>query len=89
MKITVNMAGTFAGRHLNEGLELDIKENTNLEKFLQVLNDHYKTKEFTKKSLKSEKFVMIHNGIRIEPRDLKTKIEDEDTISILEPIMGG
>ena len=40
MKITVNMAGTFAGRHLNEVLELDIKENTNLEKFLQVLNDH-------------------------------------------------
>jgi len=89
LNITINMAGTFFGQFLNEGLELSVPDDCTLEKLLEILNEKYKTKVFNKKGLKNNVFVMIHNGSRVEPEELQTKLEERDVISILQPIMGG
>lgn len=89
MKITINMAGTFFGQFLNEGLEPSVPNGCTMEKLMEILNEHYKTSVFNKKGLKNNLFVMIHNGSRVEPEDLKTEVEEGDVISILQPIMGG
>ena len=89
MKITINLAGTFFGKFLNEGLEPSISERSTLENLLEFLNTHYNTTVFSKKNLKNNMFVMICNGTRVEPEELKNPIEDGDQISILQPIMGG
>jgi sulfur carrier protein ThiS len=90
MQITVNLAGAFGGRVFNESQTLEFPAPPTILDVFSGLNSRNGTDYFSKRPVDRGLMVVMHNGVRVPTNHFKRlRLEPGDTITLLQPVMGG
>jgi hypothetical protein len=88
--ITVNLAGNFGGKILNEENIFNFTSIVKIQDILNELNAHHKSTFFSFKSIKKNYFIIMIEGQRKEVKELKKlSFMSSETITLLQPVIGG
>lgn len=90
MKITVRINGIFDGRFVNENLDIQISNGATLRDLIEKAEKHAKTAIERIVIEECSNPVFLVNDQRIElPKGFSKKLNDGDTVVILQAIGGG
>ncbi|MHA1732139.1 MAG: MoaD/ThiS family protein [Promethearchaeota archaeon] len=91
MQMKVNLSGFIGDSSLSEELMLELEGQTvPLSAVLDEINRHLGVKFATKGRIKRNQVVVLLNGEKVDPRSLKKNVvNQDDTLTIMTPIVGG
>jgi molybdopterin converting factor small subunit len=89
MHYKINLAGSFNGKLLNEEAEIEFPTPPTVKNVMEALNKMYNINAFSERNLKKSLIVVLINGEKQNPKDLKKIVQIDDVVTILQPIMGG